>query len=546
MKNRIRSFFVLTLLVVSFLVLSASPVSAVVRIFEEPGVDPASSQDVRSAAEQFEAFLKEEMGSTLTQDVSIYICPDHPSYIKVRQREFRETKDVAEKSDKVFGGVWYQHGGFGVIILDLSSPALKTGQDRASSIGRQLFYQAIYQWAGDDFPKKALQWLAEGTADLVGSRIGERTNFESVEKWKLDRFNTIRGVKNHVSPHDIAQRNPEMWLKYITDNKKPAEMADLMVFFLMKQKGFPSIASYFKQLPSGSSDSVFEKTFGMDMGQYLSDFQAWYIISMGEPAQIQFTTQGNVSDEIRSYFEKGAELARQLAFDSWNAQMRDAMRVVLTENREVYVRTMSREFGIPVDQAVAEAKNEYWTDRGSVVVMNVSAMKEPEEKVYQIAFVVINRMAAEVGGPVNMDNMKWLSYGTSSIIAGRSAERSGFARYGDFQGAWEYGLSRSNSWAPITALNTMPNWSAAADKHGAGAVRGVAALSAHFLADKYGGYTKIGDWLKATKASGNPEASFLKVYGMSTAQFWDKARGFVEPYRGGWTAPSRGASEATE
>jgi hypothetical protein len=542
----LRFYSIVALFLLLFLIMTVSTVSAGIRVFEEPGVDPAASQEIRTAAELFEGFLKEEMGSSLTQEVGIYICPDHDSYIRVRQREFRETKDVAEKSDKVFGGVWYSSSKFGTIILDLSSPALKTGQDRASSVGRQLFYQAIYQWAGDDFTKKALQWVAEGTADLVGSRVGEKSGFESVEKWKLDRFNTIRAVKNHVSPHDIAQRNPDMWLKYITENKKPAEMADLMVFFLMKQKGFSSIASYFKQLPAGSSEAAFEKTFGMDMGQYLSDFQAWYILSMGEPAQIQFTTQGRVSDEARSYFEKGAELARQLAFDAWNVQMRDAMRVVLTENRDVYVRTMSREFGITPDQAVAEAKNEFWTDRGSVVVMNVSTMKEPEEKVYQIAFVVINRMVAEVAGPSNADNMKWLSYGTASIIAARSAERSGFARYGDFQGAWEYGLSRSNSWAPVMALNTLPNWSAAAEKHGPGAVRGVAALSAHFLADKYGGYPKIGEWLKAVKSSGNPEASFTKTYGMTTAQFWDKARGFVEPYRGGWTAPARGASEATE
>ena len=529
MKKKLNFQALSLLLLFCSLLLLTTPAAAAVKIFEDPGVDPIAAQDIRSAAESFEQLLKDEMNTTLIQDVGIYICPTHDSYLRVRQREFRETKDTAEKADKQYGGVWYRNGRFGTIILDLSNPALKTGQDKATFIGRQLFYQAIYQWAGDDFTNKALQWLAEGTADLVASRVGEMNGFESVDKWKLDRFNSLRGVRKHVSPNDIAQRDPEAWLKFINENKHPGDMADLMVFFLMKQKGLPAIASYFAKLPANSSNNAFEKEFGMDMGQFLSDFQAWYILSMGEPAQIQFAFRGAVSEETRAYFTKGAELARQLAFDSWNTQLRDAMRVVLTENRDTYVNTMAREFGISPEQAAAEARNEFWTDRGSVVVMNVSALVEPEEKIQQIAFVVLSRLVNEAGGAQNMDNMKWLSYGTASVMSARAAERSGFARYGDFQGAWEYGLAKSRSWPALTALNTLANWSSAADKYGPAAVRGVAALSTHYLADKYGGYVKIGEWLKATNASGNPEASFQKVYGMSTAQLWNNARGFVEP-----------------
>jgi len=506
-----------------------APAAAVVHVFDEPGVDTLAAQDVRAAVDAFEQLLKSEMSTELTQDVSLYICPDRDSYVRVRQREFRESKDTAEKADKVFGGVWYNKSGFGVIIMDLSNPALKTGQDRVSSVGRQLFYQAIYQWAGDDFPQKALQWLAEGSADLVGSRVGEMTGYESVEKWKLDRFNTLRNLKRAVSPQEIVHRDPEAWLRFVNEGRHPGEMADLMVFFLTKQKGLPVIPAYFKKVPAVSSDKAFETAFGMELGQYLSDFQAWYILSMGEPAKIQFSIRGAVPDDTRSYFEKGGEMARQLAFDAWGGQLKDALRVVLTENRDAYVATMAREFGLSTEQAAAQAKNEFWTDRGSVVVMNVATMTEPEEKIYQIAFVVLSRLISEAGGATNMNNMKWLSYGTASVMAARSTERSGFARYGDFQGSWEYGLGRSRSWPTLPMLMTQPDWSAAADKHGPDAVRGVSALSTHYLADKYGGYVRIGEWLKATTLSNNPEASFQKVYGVTTAQFWDRARNFVEP-----------------
>lgn len=538
---------VIALLVVfCSILLFSQPAFAAIKIFEEAGVDSLAAQDIRFAAAAFEQLLKDEMGTTLKQDVSLYICPDRDSYLRVRQREFREKKDVAEKADKTFGGVWYNQSGFGVIIMDLSNPALKTGQDRVSSVGRQLFYQAIYQWAGDDFTKKALQWLAEGSANLVGSRVGEMTGYESVEKWKLDRFNTLRNIKRAVSPQEIVQRNPEAWLKFINEGRHPGEVADLMVFFLMKQKGLPAIASYFQKVPVESSDRAFEKAFGLEIGQFLSDYQAWYILAMGEPAKIQFSLRGAVSEEHRAYFEKGGEMVRQLVFDAWNAQLKDALRVVLTENRDEYVSTMAREFGLSREQAADQAKNEFWTDRGSVVVMNVASMPEPEDKIYQIAFVVGSRLIAETGGAKNMDNMKWLSYGAASVLAARSAERSGFARYGDFQGSWEYGLAQSRSWASPAQLMTLANWSAAAEKHGPAAVRGVAALSTHYLADKYGGYPRLGEWMKETNKTGNPAAAFSKVYGMSVAQLWDRARDFVEPYQGGWTPPANSGSEGTE
>ncbi|MHC1761601.1 MAG: hypothetical protein AB9917_19220 [Negativicutes bacterium] len=537
--------YVLLFLLFCGVFLLAQTAQAAIRVVEEPGVDTLAMQDIRSAVDAFEQLLKNEMGTDLKQEVSLYVCPDRNSYLRVRQRVYLHKKDSAEKADRAFGGAWYNQSGFGVILMDLSNPALKSGQDRVSFVGRQLFYQAIYQWAGDDFTKKALQWLAEGTANLVGARVGEAIGYESVDKWKLDRFNALRGVKRSVSPNDIVHRNPDLWLKFIQEGRRPDALADLMVFFLIKQKGLPSIASYFTNIPVVSSDKAFEKAFRLDIGQYLSDFQAWYILAMGEPAQIQFSVRGAVSEDIRAYFEKGAELARQLAFDSWNAQMRDAFRVVLTENRDAYVATMAREFGLSTEEAAAQAKNEIWTDQGSVVVMNVAAMTAPEEKIYQVAFVALSRIINETGGAQNMDNMKWLSYGAASTMAARSAERSGFARYGDFQGSWEYGLAQSRSWPTLVQLTTLPQWSAAAEKHGPVAVRSVAALSAHYLSDKHNGYAKTGEWLKASNISGNPSASFQKVYGITPAQLWEQARDFVEPGQNYWTAPSQSASEET-
>ena len=134
MKTKVGFRRIAGIVLVCSILFGAQPVFAAIKIFEEPGVDTLASQDIRSAAVAFEQLLKEEMGTELRQDVSLYICPDRDSYLRVRQREFREKKDVAEKADKTFGGVWYNQSGFGVIIMDLSNPALKTGQYRVSSV----------------------------------------------------------------------------------------------------------------------------------------------------------------------------------------------------------------------------------------------------------------------------------------------------------------------------------------------------------------------------------------------------------------------------
>ena len=166
------------------MLLVAAPTQAAVKIFEEPGVDPLAAQDIRTAVSAFELLLKEELAADLRQDVSLYVCPDADSFRRVKQRMFVEKKDSADKGEQAFGGIWYNKSGYGVILMDLSHPALKTGQDKVSFVGRHLYYQMLSQWAGEDYSKKALQWLAEGSANLVASRVGESVGYESVEKWK--------------------------------------------------------------------------------------------------------------------------------------------------------------------------------------------------------------------------------------------------------------------------------------------------------------------------------------------------------------------------
>ena len=133
--------------------LVAAPARAAVKIFEEPGVDTLAAQDIRTAVSAFELLLKEELSGELRQDVSLYICPNTDSFRRVKQRVFVEKKDTADKAEQTFGGIWYNKSGFGVILMDLSHPALKTGQDKVSFVGRHLYYQLLSQWAGEDYSK---------------------------------------------------------------------------------------------------------------------------------------------------------------------------------------------------------------------------------------------------------------------------------------------------------------------------------------------------------------------------------------------------------
>ena len=74
------------LVVFCSILLFSQPAFAAIKIFEEAGVDSLAAQDIRFAAAAFEQLLREEMGTELKQDVSLYICPDRDSYLRVRQR----------------------------------------------------------------------------------------------------------------------------------------------------------------------------------------------------------------------------------------------------------------------------------------------------------------------------------------------------------------------------------------------------------------------------------------------------------------------------
>ena len=145
MKPSFRIQGLLLCLLLCGVMLLASPARAAVKIFEEPGVDTLAAQDIRSTVSAFELLLKEDLSSELRQDVSLYICPNTDSFRRVKQRVFVEKKDTADKAEQAFGGIWYNKSGFGVILMDLSHPALKTGQDKVSFVGRHLFYQILSQ-----------------------------------------------------------------------------------------------------------------------------------------------------------------------------------------------------------------------------------------------------------------------------------------------------------------------------------------------------------------------------------------------------------------
>ena len=68
--------------------------SAAVRIFEEPGVNPAISIKAGAAVNAFEQILKYAMGTTLTQDVVIFLCPDRESYLRVYMGAMQKSVNV--------------------------------------------------------------------------------------------------------------------------------------------------------------------------------------------------------------------------------------------------------------------------------------------------------------------------------------------------------------------------------------------------------------------------------------------------------------------
>ncbi|WP_346355377.1 hypothetical protein [Azotosporobacter soli] len=502
--------------------LFASPAIALgaIRVLPENGADAAMLADVQKTALLFNQVLQEDMKLELTRDVTLIVCPSRENYAAVLQREFKMKPDKAAREAALTGGMSSDR--FQVVALNGGSTIMRSAQGRASDAGHELFHQLQAQLANGK-NGKAMNWLKEGTADLIGARIAERSGYQSMEKWKLDRINTLRNAPNHAVAAELLHSNLDKWATMMEQKKYPYQMSDLMVFYLLKQqpgnKGYEAIAEYFRLVGTLSDgDKAFEQAFDVSINQFLSDFEAWFINTTHNEAQVEVIVQAGVLPDAAADIENGASLSRRFFKEKWGADLRSSQRIVLTPDKNAYAGALAKEFGLNPLDAGQKAKNSFWSWAGSTTVLDLGTLTTRKQRLFITALTMVQRFQAQTAAQQTLAKMNWLNAGSAAGVAAQIVETSGVSNLEKDKAACLNALRKAEVLPELRELQTPQAWSAAVGKYGSSVVNNMAELAALHLMESYG-VESIYTWLKAVKDLGDAEAAFTKVYGMTSAQF---------------------------
>ncbi len=512
---------ILSFAVAAFFLL-ASPAIAIgaIRVSSENGVDAVMLADVQRTALLFNQVLQEDMKLELTRDVNVILCSNRENYAAVLQREFKMKPDKAAREAALTGGMSSDR--LQIVALNGGSTIMRSAQGRASDAGHELFHQLQAQLANGK-NGKAMNWLKEGTADVIGARIAERSGYQSMEKWKLDRINTLRNAPNHAAAAELLHSNLDKWATMVEQKKYPYQMSDLMVFYLLRQqpgsKGYEAIAEYFRLVGNlNDGDKAFEQAFNVSINQFLSDFEAWFVNTTHNEAQVEVIAQTGVLPDAAADIENGSDLSRKFFKEKWGMDLRSSQRIVLTADKNAYAAALGKEFGLNPADAGQKAKNSFWSWAGSTTVLELGTLATRKQRLFITALTMVQRFQAQTAAQQTLAKMNWLNAGSAAGVAAQIVELSGVSNLEKDKAACLNALRKAANVPELTELQTPQAWSVAVGKYGSAVVNNTAELAALHLMESYG-VESIYAWFKAVKELGDAEAAFTKVYGMTSAQF---------------------------
>jgi aminoglycoside phosphotransferase (APT) family kinase protein len=160
---------------------------------------------------------------------------------------------------------------------------------------------------------KGAYFLSEGSADLVGATVAERLGHQSLEKWKLERVNTLRRSPTNASPTEILRTDLEKWSALLEAKLHPYELADLMVFHLMAKAGvgLQAFATYYQALGARSNAAgAFRATFGLEEGAFVEDFTSALARMATTPPTLTLKPWGRSEPEAFAALERDARALR--------------------------------------------------------------------------------------------------------------------------------------------------------------------------------------------------------------------------------------------
>jgi hypothetical protein len=406
-------------------------------------------------------------------------------------------------------------GDRGVVAINGESNAAKVALGRTATTAHELFHQTQSQLSNDK-KSKGLYWMSEGTADVVGAWVAERRGFQSLDKWKLDRFNVLRRAKEHASPYEILHTNLDKWFTLMENKLYPYEMSDLMVFYLTinygKINGMEKIAEYYRQIGAGiDGDKALEQAFGVSPVDFVASFHAWFIRSMSEEAKIELIAEPGVTATILEEMEKTILLSRRFFQETWKTDFSLGLRIVVAPDKDSYKAAIVREFGLSMAQAEQTAKNSSWYYAKGTGVIEGNIVTARPQRMFSLTSFLVRKYLEQNYVMSTLDNVCWLRHGLEDVLTASIVETDGGRTVKAYRADWSGYLTKRASPKP-SEMVTVSGWEASGEKYGVLARRRAAAIAACQLVDRYG-LEALGDWLAKSAEMGDGSKAYKHLFG---------------------------------
>lgn len=464
-----------------FLLLMALPIASygAVKVLPEPGTDPKLVQIIDKVVVAFEDYINRQLKVSLTKDIKIFVCPDNASYISIIIREFKRTRDEAERTAKISGGLANQKG---LIAITLDPGNSWDPESHAYyATAHELMHQLQFQLSDNKYDK-TLYWMMEGTADYISAQVVAAMKYQNFTEWKIETFNAVRHAKNKVSPNQIAYIGWNEWRSFMEEFKNPYHVADLMVLYLIStvpQNGEQSIIDYFRRTSNNEADSVnFEKSFGISLQVFSKNVVQWMESTMRMLGNAQIDFNGN----FESLAIDEAFYRSQIFFkDSFGEYVRSKQQIVIAPEKYTYRTELIKTLGLSREQADAAANAEPWRTTGNKTALNLQAVPDPVAQFFNTAYMMTLQFQKQQN-PKHLSKVPaWLKNGMISAFAALITEQSDLVEANYYQRLWLNEIRPITGSLRLIDLQTEDGWKQAVDKYGASTVNSYAGLAALYL-----------------------------------------------------------------
>ncbi|PLK50757.1 hypothetical protein [Uliginosibacterium sp. TH139] len=490
------------------------PAQAGIILHVAAGTDAKLAAEVQRSIDAFNGIAAEHFGVTLDKPTFVNLCPSEACYIESLRAERGYSADKAEQVGRLTSGL--ATPGKNTVFLKLTNPAglANARFTMAHELTHMLQGQLVGQFGGME---RANRWIKEGMADWMGALVAKRLGSQSLEKWRLDRVNRLRGASDPVAPGEMDGLSFDAWTRLMDQKRLPYEMADLMMMALAEKKGegiFPALVAYMQCMDSFSLESTcFREHFGLAQREFYAGFEGWYQQAMKGGKALEMVAEGDIPEASQALVEAAFGQAQGLLRERLGSALPITLRVFLLPDRAAMSAAIARELGRSQEEAdkLARGSSSLWQD--SVVFFDLGRLDTPERLAAITASTVTGRYLQVVGS--NKGQLHWLGNGLRDYIASAALDALALRSLAESHRLRSDNLRLAGKGLPsLGELQTAESYRKAQGKYGASVVVHYAAAAVdQLVADK--GAATLGKWVRASKAGGDPAETFSGSFGES-------------------------------